>query len=104
MTHSWQNVIVFVDATVETRVLSLNVISEGSIERHAIINRLCEQGLSDARIAEELNNIGMFTPTGLEYYSELVFVTRRKYSLRQLRKKDHNLTIRNVQFFIDQNN
>ena len=94
---------VFVDATVETRGLSLNVISDDKLVRHEIINRLFEQGLSDARIAEELNNIGMRTPTGLEYYSELVFVTRRKYSLRQLRKKNHNLTIRNVRFFIEQN-
>lgn len=95
---------VFVDATVETRGLSLNVIAERNKERHAIINRLYEEGLSDARIAEELNNIGIRTPKGLEYYSELVFVTRRKYSLRQLRKKEHDLTIHNVQFFISQNN
>lgn len=95
---------VFVDATVETRGLSLNVISDDKLERHSIINRLYQQGLSDARISEELNNIGMRTPTGLAYYSELVFVTRRKYSLRELRKTNHNLTIRSVRFFIDQNN
>jgi hypothetical protein len=54
-------------------------------ERHQIIESLYRSGLSDKQIASELNQRGIKTPSGKDYYYELVFVTRRKLRLRKER-------------------
>jgi len=39
--------------------------------------------MSDQQIADYLNDKNIKTPTGLSYYPELVFVTRRKIAIRE---------------------
>lgn len=55
-------------------------------------------GLSDTEIAEFLNKNNIKSPRGRKYYSELVFVTRRKLKLRELRKQEARFELENLSF------
>ena len=81
----FEAVVLRFEVEIVTRQLSLNVIPEGRQERHQIIESLYRSGLSDKQIASELNQRGIKTPSGKDYYYELVFVTRRKLRLRKER-------------------
>jgi hypothetical protein len=81
-----------------TRQLSLNLISDRRQERHKLIKKLHESRLSDKQIASELNRRGILTPSGKEYYQELVFVTRRKLRLRQERYVPPELMVSGIRF------
>ncbi len=63
-----------------------------------LIEQLHESGLSDKQIASELNRRGILTPSGKQYYQELVFVTRRKLRLRQERFLAPALVISEIRF------
>jgi len=91
---------VVLNFTVEltTRQLSLNLIPDRRQERHNLIVELYESGLSDKAIAWELNRRGVLTPTGKAYYSELVFVTRRKLRLRLGRQSLPQLNVFDIHF------
>jgi hypothetical protein len=78
------------EVEIVTRQLSLSVIPEGRQERHQIIESLYSSGLNDKYIASELNQRGIKTPSGKDYYYELVFVTRRKM---RLRKEGHSMKV-----------
>ena len=88
MTYQAKDVVLAFDVSVRTRTLSLNLLPDGRMERHWLIEQLHEEGLLDKEIADFLNLAGITTPSGLPYYSELVFVTRRKSRLRSERKKE----------------
>jgi hypothetical protein len=66
----------------------LNLVPDDRLDRHALILDLHGRGLTDKEIAEELNGRGVSTPTGLAYYPQLVFVTRRKIGLRKYRQEN----------------
>jgi hypothetical protein len=94
---------VVLNFTVEltTRQLSLNLIPNRRQERHRLIEKLHESGLSDKQIASELNRRGILTPSGKEYYYELVFVTRRKLRLRAERQSSPQLQLTDIHFAHD---
>ena len=94
MTH-FEAVVLRFEVEIVTRQLSLNVIPEGRQERHQIIELLYRSGLSDKQIASELKQRGIKTPSGKDYYYDLVFVTRRKMRLRQERHSA-KVTVMNV--------
>ena len=81
----FEAVVLRFEVEIVTRQLSLNVIPEGRQERHQLIDTLYRSGFSDKQIASELNRRGIKTPSGKDYYFELVFVTRRKMRLRKER-------------------
>jgi len=58
-------------------------IPSKSNSRHDFIMSLHREGMSDQQIADYLNDKNIKTPTGLSYYPELVFVTRRKIAIRE---------------------
>jgi hypothetical protein len=91
---------VVLNFTVEltTRQLSLNLIPDRQQERHRLIEQLHESGLSDKQIASELNRRGVLTPSGKEYYQELVFVTRRKLRMRAERYTLPQLIVSDIHF------
>ncbi len=60
--------------------------------------QLHKDGLSDAEIANFMNNNGITSPRGLNYYSELIFVTRRKIKLRNKRKSETTVKLENLSF------
>lgn len=82
----FEAVVLRFEVEIVTRQLSLNVIPEGRQERHQLIDTLYRSGFSDKQIASELNRRGIKTPSGKDYYFELVFVTRRKMRLRKERQ------------------
>jgi hypothetical protein len=53
-------------------------LTDGTVDRHRLIEELHSKGYSDKEIAKVLNAKNIKTPRGLKYYQELVFVTRRK--------------------------
>ena len=93
-------VLVF-DVELTTKALSVPVLSQGQQERHDLIQQLHEDGFTDADIAEYMNERNIKTPTGKQYYQELVWATRNKFLKRNLRKKDLSYEIKNVHFEVE---
>jgi hypothetical protein len=91
---------VVLNFTVEltTRQLTLNHIPGRRQERHRLIEQLHESGLSDKQIASELNRRGITTPSGKQYYQELVFVTRRKLRMRAERYSVPQFIVSDIRF------
>ncbi len=81
----FEAVVLRFEIEIVTRQLSLNLIPERRQERHQLIDMLYRSGFSDKQISSELNRRGIKTPSGKDYYYELVFVTRRKLRLRKER-------------------
>jgi hypothetical protein len=101
MTHKATDVVLAFDVTLNTRSLSLNQLPDGRIERHQLIEQLHEEGLLDKEIANFLNLAGITTPSGLPYYSELVFMTRRKMRLRSERQQERKISIGKLSFYLN---
>jgi hypothetical protein len=102
MTHKAEDVVLAFDVRVRTRTLSLNLLPDGRMERHWLIEQLHQEGLLDKEIANFLNLAGITTPSGLPYYSELVFVTRRKFRLRSERRKEMGMQVGELRFCLNQ--
>jgi hypothetical protein len=102
MTYKVTDVVLAFDVTLKTRSLSLNQLPDGRVERHQLIEQLHEEGLLDKEIAQFLNLAGITTPSGLPYYSELVFMTRRKLRLRSERKQERAIQIGELCFYLNQ--
>jgi len=103
ITYSFRNIILKFNVLLTTRTLSLNQIPDNRIERHRLILDLHNRGLSDKEIASYLNQEGIKTPKGLDYYYQLIFVTRRKLRLREQRRNDSKWTISNVRLLLIEN-
>lgn len=84
----------------QTRQLSLNILPDGREERHEVIQHLHESGLNDRQIADRLNASGMLTPKGLNYYPELVFVTRRKSANRLKRLTTARVVVSEIAIYV----
>ena len=89
------------DVEITSKALSIPVISSGQQERLELIQQLHEDGFTDADIAEYMNERNIKTPTGKQYYQELVWATRNKFLKRNLRKKDLSYEIKNVHFEVE---
>ena len=90
-------VLVF-DVEITSKALSIPVISSGQQDRLELIQKLHENGFTDADIAEYMNERNLRTATGKQYYRELVWVTRKKFLKRNLRKKDLSYEVKNIHF------
>lgn len=86
------------DVELTTKALSVPVLSQGQQDRHELIQKLHEEGFSDADIAEYMNERNIKTPKGKQYYQELVWVTRNKFLKRNQRKLDYQYEIQNLHF------
>jgi hypothetical protein len=69
------------------------------MDRHALIDQLFKQGHKDKEIAETLNNLGILSPRGKQYYAELVSVTRAKMVRREQRRNQDVITIKGINHF-----
>jgi hypothetical protein len=85
--------------TIETSRLSLNVLPSERMNKHALIEQLFKQGQKDKEIAETLNDLGILSPRGKQYYAELVSVTRAKMIKREKRRNQDVITIREIDHF-----
>lgn len=88
-------VLVF-DVEITSKALSIPVISSGQQDRLELIQKLHENGFTDADIAEYMNERNLRTATGKQYYRELVWVTRKKFLKRNLRKNDLSYEVKNI--------
>ena len=84
--------------TITTKTLSLNFLSEKRQKNHNLLMKLHQDGLTDAEIAKFMNESGFVSPKGLKYYSELVFVTRRKIMLRTKRRNETKVKLEKLSF------
>ena len=85
--------------TIETSRLSLNVLPSERMNRHSLIEQLFKQGKKDKEIAETLNDLGILSPRGKQYYAELVSVTRAKMIKREKRRNQDVITIEGIDHF-----
>jgi len=59
--------------------------------------------MTDKEISEYLNKQSIKTPQNLNYYPELVFVTRKKYKNRKIREKDSSWVIDRIKPYLKLN-
>ena len=69
-----------------TRQLSLNFLADARQYRHDLIRQMVAERLTNHQIADALNNLGIKTPSGNQYYAELVGATWSKLRKRDARK------------------
>jgi hypothetical protein len=77
----------------------MNYLPDERTQRLSLIEKLHKDGMSDREISEYLNTKGLKTPRNLNYYPELVFVTRRKMERRKIREKDKNWNLEDLGIF-----
>ena len=97
---SMKDVVCIFNVLITTRILSQSRISEDKTDRHKIISKLCNDGFSDKEISEYLNEHQINTPTGLEYYPRLIWITRKKMRKMEKRSLDVNSNITEIGFYI----
>ena len=83
---------------IETRSLSICVLSDARIERLNFLESLPKQGLSARQIADYLNDSGIKTPQGKHYYPELIFVTLAKFRRRNVRAIESKVVVKDIGF------
>jgi hypothetical protein len=102
ITRTWKDIVLEFDVTVTTRRLSLNYIADDRTQRHDLILDLFEQGKKDKEIAEILNAMKITTPKGGQYYSDLVFATRRKLRLRKERETEMAIQFGSANLYLNE--
>lgn len=88
------------EVEITSKSLSISVIPKDQLGRLILIKKLRLDGLTDRQIADYLNSMNIKSPKGKTYYSELVFMTRRKFEKRNLRKQEFSYEIKNVRFLV----
>lgn len=79
-----------------TKSLNIKDVSDDKEYRHQLIMDLHNDGYTDKEISDYLNNQNIKTPTGKDYYYELVFVTRKKIQRRENLKNNTVVTLENI--------
>lgn len=82
--------------TVKTRTLSYDTIPEKRVTRRDKIMQLHQDGLNSVQISNEMNRLGIKTPRGKSYTYKNIWVTIKKWKLRELRMIDVEVTINSV--------
>ena len=77
-----------VDLTVKTRTLSYDTIPEKRVTRRDKIMQFHQNGLNSVQIANEMNRLGIKTPRGKSYTYKNIWVTIKKWKLREVRVND----------------
>ena len=86
-----------VSISVETRTLSYFTISKFRESRKDKILELQTLGLNTVEIAKEMNRLGLKSPRGRPYTPKLIWVTIKKWRLREERMKDCRVTINSIE-------
>ena len=95
-----KDVVCVFNILITTRTLCQTNISEDKTDRHKIISRLNNDGLSDKQISEYLNDHQIKIPRDLDYYPRLVWMTRKKMRKMQERSLDVKSNRSEIGFFI----
>ena len=84
---------------IHTRTLTIPYLDPKRVQRLELLEKLHNQGLSDKQISTWFNDLRLKTPQDKPYTSSLVWVTRKKWSLRKIRENDTYSVIYPPQFF-----
>lgn len=85
--------------TITTNSLNLKIIPDESQYRHDLILELHRKGYTDTEISQYLNENNILTPKGKLYYLNLVWVTRRKLRLREVRNNSSTNELSRLIFY-----
>ena len=66
--------------------MSLNFLADSRQYRHDLMRQMVAERLTNQQIANAFNNLGIKTPSGKQYYAELVGATWSKVRKRDVRK------------------
>ena len=80
----------------KNRTLSYDTIPEKRVTRRDKIMQLHQDGLNSVQISNEMNRLGIKTPRGKSYTYKNIWVTIKKWKLRELRMNDFEVTINSV--------
>ena len=87
---------------VHTSALTIPYLSPDRVRRLELLSELYDQGLSDKQISQLFNRIELTTPQNKTYTPSLVWITRKKWRVRQLRWVDTRYVIYCPQFYLKQ--
>ena len=84
-----------------TRQLSLKFLSESRNFRHDLIRQMVVENFTNQKIADLLNKLGINTPSGKQYYAELVGATVSKMRKRDLRSETNDIELIEIGLHIE---
>lgn len=84
-----------------TRQLSLNFLSDSREYRHALMRQMVSERFTNKQIADVYNRLGIRTPSGKEYYAELVGATWSKLKKRDVRKTTNTIKFIEIELYRD---
>ena len=85
------------------RQLSLNFLSDSRQYRHDLMQQMVAERFTNQQVADGLNRLGIKTPSGKQYYAELVGATWSKLKRRESRKSKSDIELLNMQLCINVN-
>ncbi len=85
-----------------TRQLSLNFLSDSRQYRHDLIRQMVAERFTNQQMADVFNRLGMKTPSGKQYYAELVGATVSKLRKRDVRKATNTIKFMEMTLFLSE--
>ena len=85
-----------------TRQLSLNFLSDLREYRHDLMRQMVAERFTNQQIADVYNRLGISTPSGKQYYSELVGATLIKLKKRDIRKATNTIQFIEIKLYKDE--
>lgn len=85
-----------------TRQLSLNFLSDSRQYRHDLIRQMVAERFTNQQIADVFNRLGMKTPSGKQYYAQLVGATVSKLRKRDVRKATNTIKFMEMTLFLSE--
>lgn len=85
-----------------TRQLSLNFLSDSRQYRHDLIRQMVAERFTNQQMADVFNRLGMKTPSGKQYYAQLVGATVSKLRKRDVRKATNTIKFMEITLFLSE--
>ena len=102
ITHKVQDIVLSFSISVTTRQLSLNFLSDSRQYRHDLIRQMVAERFTNQQMADVFNRLGMKTPSGKQYYAELVGATVSKLRKRDVRKATNTIKFMEMTLFLSE--
>ena len=84
-----------------TRQLSLNFLADSREYRHDLMRQMVAEHFTNQQIADVYNRLGIRTPSGKQYYAELVGATWSKLRKRDVRKATNTIKFIEIKLYKD---
>ena len=96
-----EDVVCRITVTIETTILGLSFVPEGYRERHQIIQSLAWHRHTAMEIAAYLTKLAYKTPSGRDYYPQLVGATLSKLRKCKARTRNTRVSVSEATFYLD---